>query len=150
MTVATSVVRLNRRMRSARGQRPASRRWRLRGGAADHTYSGEQARQLLGHRLDWASQETWFEDEHGRLLAVVTNGTRAMVMLMHEGGDPGEHLIDPRGEGRSGGFVLGNGQVDTYADRDTVVFSVAGRAVAHLIDHGVWPDDVSVEDDRGT
>jgi hypothetical protein len=104
----------------------------------------------LGHRLDWASQETWFEDEHGQLLAVVTNGARAMVMLMHGDGDPGEHLIDTRGEGRSGGFLLANGQVDTYADRDTVVFSVAGRAVAHLIEHGVWPDDVTVEDDRGT
>jgi hypothetical protein len=134
-------------MGSDQGQRPTSRRWRLRGGAA--AYSGEEARVLLGHRLDWTSQETWFENEQGQQLAVITNGTRAMVMLMHGDGDPGEHLIDPHGEGRSDGFLLANGQVDTYADRDTVVFSVAGRAVAHLIDHGVWPDAVTVEDDRG-
>jgi hypothetical protein len=120
----------------------------LRGVAASREYSGEEARELLGHRLDWASQETWFEDEQGQLPAVVTNGTRAMVMLMHGDGDPGEHLIDPRGEGRSGGFLLANGQVDTYADRDTVTFGVAGRAVAHLIDHDIWPDDVTFENDR--
>ncbi|WP_143094381.1 hypothetical protein [Streptacidiphilus jiangxiensis] len=137
-------------MGSDQVQRPASRRWRLRGTTGSRSYSGREARELLGHRLDWASQETWFEDETGQLLAVITNGTRAMVMLMHGDGDPGEHLIDPRGEGRSGGFLLANGQVDTYADRDTVAFGVAGQAVEHLIDHDVWPDDVTVEDDCGT
>jgi hypothetical protein len=35
--------------------------------------------------------------------------------------------------------------VDSYADRDTVAFGVAGRAVAHFIDHGVWPDEVTVD-----
>lgn len=137
-------------MGSSRGRRPAARRWRLRDGASDYAYSGAEVGALLGRRFDWASQETWFEDEHGRLLAVVTNGTRAMVRLLRGDGDPGEHLIDPRGAGRSGGFFLANGQAETYADRDTVAFDVAARAVAHLIDHGVWPDDVTVEDDRGT
>ncbi len=125
-----------------------SHRWCLRG-STNHAYSGEEARLLLGNRLDWASQETWFEDEQGRLLAVVTNGERAMVMLRDGEGDPGEHLIDPRDAGSSGGYLLANGQVGTYDDRDTVAYNVAGRAVAYLIDHGVWPDDVTVEDDRG-
>jgi hypothetical protein len=126
----------------------AAHRWHLRG-STNHAYSGEEARLLVGNRLDWASQETWFEDEQGRLLAVVTNGKRAMVMLLDGEGDPGEHLVDPHGEGRSGGYLLSNGQVDTYDDRDTVAYSVAGRAVACLIDHGVWPADVTVADDRG-
>ena len=99
-------------------------------------------------RLGRASRETWLEDDEGRLPAVITNGERAMVMLMDEAGDPGEHLTDPHGEGRSGGFRLANGQVDAYADRDTVALGVAGEAVAHLVDHGVWPDDATVEDDR--
>lgn len=118
-------------------------------GPAEHAYSGEEARLLLGNRLDWASQETWFEDEQGRLLAVITNGERAMVMLLDGAGDPGEHLVDPHGEGSSGGYLLSNGQVDTYPDRDTVAFSIAASAVAHLIDHGAWPEGVTVEDDRG-
>ncbi|MGW8777097.1 Imm1 family immunity protein [Streptomyces sp. NPDC055796] len=122
-------------------------RWHLRG-SVGHSYSGEEARQLLRHRWDWASQETWFENGAGRLLAVVTNGERAMVVLLDGEGDPGEHLVDPRGEGSSGGYLLSNGQVDSYADRDTVAFDVAGRAVAHFIEHGTWPAEVTVEDDR--
>lgn len=122
-------------------------RWHLRG-SVGHAYSGEEARQLLRHRWDWASPETWFENDAGRLLGVVTNGERAMVVLLDGEGAPGEHLVDPRGEGSSGGsggYLLSNGQVDRYADRDTVPFDVAGRAVAHFIEHGTWPAEVTVE-----
>ncbi|MFE9462842.1 hypothetical protein ACFYNW_04060 [Streptomyces virginiae] len=113
-------------------------RWHLRG-SAGHTYSGEEARQLLRHRWDWGSQETWFESDTGRLLTVVTNGDRAMVVLRDGEGDVGEHLVDRRAEGSSGGYALADGQVDSYADRDTVAFDVAGRAVAYVIEHGTWP-----------
>lgn len=122
-------------------------RWHLQG-SAGHAYSGEEARYLLRHRWDWANHETWFENDAGRLLAVVTNGERAMVMLLDGEGEPGEHLVDPRGECSSGGYVLSNGQVDSYADRDTVTFDVAGRAVAYFIEHGTWPVDVTVVNDR--
>lgn len=122
----------------------AASRWHL-DGRPDRAYTGEQARLLLGTRFDEGSCETWFESDQGRLLAVTTNGDRALVMLLAGPGDPGEHLVDPRGDGESEGFVLSNGQVDVYEDHDTVTFDVAGRAVQHLIDHGVWPDDVSVE-----
>ncbi|MGW2036803.1 hypothetical protein [Streptomyces virginiae] len=117
-------------------------RWHLQG-SSGHAYSGEEARQLLRHRCDWGSQETWFESETGRLLAVVTNGDRAMVVLLDGEGDPGEHLVDPHAEGSSGGYVLAGGQVDSYADRDTVAFDVAGRAVAYVIEHGTWPASVA-------
>ncbi|GAA2015920.1 hypothetical protein GCM10009839_09150 [Catenulispora yoronensis] len=99
----------------------AQSRWHLQD-APGHFYSGEQARLLLGNRRDHGSPETWFEDERGRLLAVTTDGARASVRLMAGPGDAGERL--------------------------TATFEVAGRAVAHLIDHGVWPAEVSVEDDR--
>lgn len=124
----------------------ATYRWHLQG-SPGHAYSGEEARQLLRHRWDWASQETRFEDDAGRLLAVVTNGARAMVVLRDGEGAPGEHLVDPRGEGTSGGYLLSNGQAGTYADRDTVAFDDAGRAVAHFIEHGAWPAEVTVEAD---
>ncbi|MER7468806.1 hypothetical protein [Streptomyces sp. NPDC097981] len=62
--------------------------------------------------------------------------------------DPGEHLVDPRGEGNSGGYLLSNGQIDTYSDRETVPFPVACQAVEHFIEHGLWPDNLVVEEDR--
>ncbi|MFK0049426.1 hypothetical protein ACIQU4_36095 [Streptomyces sp. NPDC090741] len=124
--------------------------WHLQG-SDGHAYSGQEARQLLRHRWDWANQETWFENDAGRLLAVLTNGERAMVVLLDGEDGPGEHLVDPRAEGSSGGYLLSNGQVDGYADRDTVAFDVAGHAVAHMIEHGTWPAEVTVEcDPRGT
>ncbi|CAM5292208.1 hypothetical protein SAVIM338S_00316 [Streptomyces avidinii] len=122
-------------------------RWHLRG-SADHAYSGEEARHLLRHRWDWGNQETWFENGAGRILVVVTNGERARVMLMDGEGDLGQHLVDPRGEGSSSAYRLSNGQIDSYADRETVPFDVAGHAVAHLIEHGIWPSAVTVVSDR--
>ncbi|WP_412074688.1 hypothetical protein ACLF6K_00520 [Streptomyces xanthophaeus] len=82
-------------------------------------------------------------------MAVVTNGERAMVMLVEGEGASAEHLVDPRGEGSSDGYTLSNGQVDRYADRDTVAFDVAGHAVAYFIEHGTWPAEVTVEGDCG-
>ncbi|WP_405452268.1 hypothetical protein [Streptomyces erythrochromogenes] len=82
-------------------------RWHLHG-AAGHTYSGSEAGRLLWHRRDWATADTWFESDAGRLLHVVTNGERAMVALLNGEGDPGEHLVDPRAEGTSEGYPLSN------------------------------------------
>jgi hypothetical protein len=56
----------------------------------------------------------------GRLLAVVTNGTRALVMMLEEPGDAGEHAIDPTATGHQSEYVLSNGQYDTYDNQDTV------------------------------
>ncbi|WP_374771954.1 hypothetical protein OG756_01350 [Streptomyces sp. NBC_01310] len=125
----------------------ASPHWHLKG-SPGHGYSGKEAWQLLVKRFDWASFETLFEDGQGRQLAVVTNGERAMVVLTDTEGSPGEHLADPHADGSSGRFPLSYGRIDTYADRDTVTFDLACRAVAHFITHATWPADVSVEDDR--
>ena len=125
-------------------------RWRLSDtDDAGVRYDGEQARRLIGSRFAWANAETWFAADDGRRLGVVTNGARAMVILMNGDNDPGEHLAAYGAEGESGGYILANGQCDTYADRDTVPLDTAGRAIAHLIDHGTWPDDVGIIDDRG-
>lgn len=121
-----------------------SHRWRLLGQASD-SYSGAEARSLLVRRLDWASQETWFEDGRGRLLSVVTNGERARVALVDGAGGPGEHLVDPRAEGTSGGYPSSSGRIDTYPDEETVPFPLACRAVEHFIEHDAWPYDVTVD-----
>src|SRR5690349_5159442 len=82
---------------------------------------GRTVVDLIEARLSHGLMTTWLESSRGRTLALVSNGPRAMVMLLeHHEGDPGEHAIDPADIGSSGGFVLENGQVDEYPDHDTV------------------------------
>src|SRR5687767_9298318 len=90
---------------------------------------------LLRSRLRSGRCETWFESDSGELLAVVTNGERAMVMLLREPGDAGEHAVDETaGTSTSSGYVLANGQVDTYADCDTVRLADALELVSFVIE----------------
>jgi hypothetical protein len=92
--------------------------------------------------------ETWFEHDRGQLLAVVSNGIRALVMLLEEPGDAGEHAVDPTGTGQQGGYVLSNGQHDAYSDRDTVPLAQALVIVEHIVDHGRPPVGVNWHVDR--
>lgn len=69
----------------------------------------------------------------GRVLMFVSNGARAMVVVMDHEGDAGQHLADPVGVGVSGGYVLDNGQVDEYPDRDTVELAAALDAVRGIV-----------------
>jgi hypothetical protein len=109
------------------------RPWRLQD--TDDPVDASRAVSLLRARLRKGQHETWFESETGELLAVVTNGERAMVMLLRGPGDAGEHAIDDAADGSaSTGYVLANGQVDTYADRDTVPFDAAAELVSCVID----------------
>lgn len=120
------------------------RHWHLQNSPGT-TYTPDEAQRLLHNRLSFGTQETRFEDPEGRVLAVVTNADRALVVLYEDGAS--QHLIEPEAQGESQGFLLGNGQVDAYANRDTVPFATAARALAHFMAHGTWPDDVTVEDD---
>jgi hypothetical protein len=114
--------------------------WRLRDHHAPLT--GALAAELVRERIDQGLFETWLRHDQGRLLAVVSNETRAMVMMLDEPGDAGEHAIDPTGTGRQSAYVLGNGQHDTYDDRDTVPLVQALVIVEHIVDHGRPPADV--------
>ena len=93
------------------------------------------AESLIRTRLDCGAFETWFESDSGEVLAVVTNGERAMVMLLREPGDAGEHAIDASADtSTSDGYVLDNGHVDSYADRGTVPLATAMRLLSAIID----------------
>jgi len=120
--------------------------WRLQ----DHRHllAGPDAAGLVRTRADAGQLETWFEHDDGRLLAVVTNGSRALVMVLDGPGDAGEHAIDPMATGHEGGYVLGNGQHDTYDNRDTVPLEQALVIVEHLINHGRPPGGVDWRIDR--
>ena len=105
--------------------------WRLVD--TNEAMSPSAAVALLRARLRSGQWETWFESDSGELLSIVTNGHRAMVMLLQEPGDAGEHAIDASaGESTSTGYVLANGQVDSYADVDTVTIADAMERVAQI------------------
>ncbi|TXR96385.1 hypothetical protein EAO73_33270 [Streptomyces sp. col6] len=102
----------------------------------------------LRARVDDGRLETWLLSSRGRLLAFVTNGERAMVMLLDGEGDPGEHAVDPGGVGESDGFVLANGQDDEYPDQDTVPLAEGLRIVECIVGTGTWPADARWVVDR--
>lgn len=101
----------------------------------------ETVLQALRSRIDGGQLETWLTSSSGRSLAFVTNTERAMVMLLEEEGDPGEHAVDLGAQGSSGGFVLANGQDDEYPDEDTVPLGEAFRLVKQVVGTGCWPTD---------
>ncbi|MFE7572280.1 hypothetical protein ACFU76_35975 [Streptomyces sp. NPDC057539] len=104
--------------------------------------------EALRSRIDSGRFETWLTSSSGRSLAFVTNTQRAMVMLLEEEGDPGEHAVDPGAQGSSDGFVLSNGQDDEYPDEDTVPIGEAFRLVKQIVDTGSWPSDARWVVDR--
>ncbi|HEX7307430.1 hypothetical protein [Lentzea sp.] len=113
----------------------------------DHLAAGEVV-AVLRARIAGGHLETWLTSETGRQLAFVTNTERAMVMLLEEPGDPGEHATDPGAEDWSDGFVLSNGQSDEYPDADTVPLDEALGIVEHLVGHGSWPETAHHVSDR--
>jgi hypothetical protein len=120
--------------------------WHLESSHAPVT--GEHAVELINARADEGQFETWFEHDNGRLLAVVTNGARAMVMVLDEPGDAGEHAIDPTATGEQSEYVLANRQHDTYDNRDTVPLQQALMIVKHVIEHGRAPAGIGWQIDR--
>jgi hypothetical protein len=95
----------------------------------------------LRARAHEGCSETWLASSTGRSLAFVTNGERAMVMLLRHEGDPGEHAVDPDADGDefSDGFTLANGQDDEYPNTETVPLDEGLRIMAHIVATGSWP-----------
>jgi hypothetical protein len=103
--------------------------------------SSDTVREMLRVRIADGQCETWLTSSSGRLLAVVANAERAMLSLLDEEGDLGEHAVDPGADGSSRGFVLSNGQHDEYPNEDTVPLDEAYRILGHLLREGSWPPD---------
>lgn len=110
--------------------------------------SSEVVLEALRSRIDSGQLKTWLTSSSRRSLAFVTNTERAMVMLLEEEGDPGEHAVDPGAQGSSDGFVLSDGQADEYPDEGTVPIGKAFGLVEQIIGTGSWPADARWVVDR--
>ena len=107
--------------------------WKLRDDDAE--LDGRTAAEQIVARLERDIRTTWLDSSRGRIACLVTNGTRALLMVLDHVGDAGEHLVDEAAGGtESAGYVLENGQADIYADRDTVPLEVAMSALRETID----------------
>lgn len=97
-------------------------------------------------RISTGRFDTTALSETGAILHVVSNGERAMVVLLAFAGDPGGHAVDPTATGSSAGFILDNGQNDEYPDTDTVDVGTAMRIIEAIADGRAvpprqWHDD---------
>jgi hypothetical protein len=90
--------------------------------------------------LDFGTNETWFEDDGGRVLHVVTNGDRALVWLSPYADDLGEHAINPGASGVSEGYWTETFEPLSFDDHDTVPLDWAYAVIEHIVDVGTWPD----------
>lgn len=73
---------------------------------------------------------------------------RAMVVLMNGEADAGEHAVSPGAVGSSDGYVLDNGQVDTYEDAETIRLGDALHVLRSIIDSGEPPSGTPWAIDR--
>ncbi|WP_086822312.1 hypothetical protein [Streptomyces sp. NRRL B-24572] len=121
--------------------------WVINDGSSVPVSSGT-VMEALRSRIGSGQFETWLASSSGRSLAFVTNTERAMVMLLEDERDPGDHAVTPEVEGSSGGFVLSGGQHDEYPDEDTVPIGEAFRIVEHIVGTGSWPADARWVVDR--
>jgi hypothetical protein len=111
--------------------------------------SDEQVLSAVREAISAGRGEIWIEHQRGPILGVVLGGARAMVLRLAESGDAGFNGIDPEGSPEpSGEYVLANGQIDQYADRDTVeVRHVVPILVHFLATVERWPG-VTWQDDK--
>jgi hypothetical protein len=114
----------------------------------ERVVSADEAVARVSANVDDGMLTTYFRSDLGRLLVIVSNGARAMVVLMNGEGDAGEHAVSPGATGSSDGYVLDNGQVDTYEDADTVALGDALKAVRSVIDSGRPPPETPWSVDR--
>jgi hypothetical protein len=108
----------------------------------------DEVEELIHSRFAVGQRETWFESSRGRMPTIVTNGNRAMLMLLEGEGDAGQHLISDHETGFAGGYVLNNGQVDVYSNRDTVPLPEATRAAHAILSRSETTNDLNWQIDR--
>jgi hypothetical protein len=110
--------------------------WRVPG--SGRAVTGDEAARLVQESVKSGQLEVWFEHGKEKSLSLITNGRRAMVVLWGRlGYDEGVFAVDAAaGDAEHGGYVLQNGQHDSYPDNQTVPLDSAIEAVRYIVDHG--------------
>ena len=121
-------------------------RWRL--DKATEWLSPQAILDAIEARMGAGELTIFLESDQGRIIGWSTNQERVMLMLLTGVGDAGEHALDPTGQGQSTGYVMDNGQVDTYPDTDTIPLPEARRLLLSLVTHGTFPPEAPVQVDR--
>jgi hypothetical protein len=124
----------------------AGERWRL--DATSEWLSPRAILDTVDARTRAGELTTFLESDAGRIIGWSTNRERVMLMVLNGVGDPGEHALDPTGQGESTGYVMDNGQSDTYPDADTIPLPEAQRLLLSQVTHGTFPPDAPVHVDR--
>ena len=117
----------------------------------DHTtewVSPQAILDAIDARMRAGELTTFLESDGGRIIGWSSNQERVMLMVLNGVGDAGEHAIDPTGRGQSTGYVMDNGQVDTYPDADTIPLPEAQRLLLSLVTQGTFPLETPVQVDR--
>ena len=102
----------------------------------DRAISGNEAVSIVQASIEAGVTDVVFQHRAGGCLTMITNGERAMlVRWWRPGEDEGVAAFDTSaGSTRRSGYVLSNGQVDTYRDDETVPLDAATSAVRHIVD----------------
>lgn len=124
---------------------PMKEKWSM-SETGDIFRAGVDAIAAAARARESGQREILFESDRGRTCFFVTNGERVMMVLLNEPGDPGKHAVDSAARGSSSGYELSNGQIDEYADCDTVPWDAALQALRCLVDGELSP--VSWQIDR--
>lgn len=109
-------------------------------GAPDRWFTAAQALALVRARITSGTPWASLESDAGVSLELVANGERLFVMLTGPGEASG-HAVDDLAAGFSSGYRLENGQVDEYADADTVPLASGFALVEEVLGTGAAPDD---------
>ncbi|WP_454294114.1 hypothetical protein [Salana multivorans] len=126
------------RAQNGQSQQRRVRHWWLAGSSERALIVGEMP-AIVRERTAAGQLSTCFEANAGLVLQIVTNGERAMVMLLARSDGTGGHAINPTATGSSAGYLLENGQEDEYADHDTVPLPTAFALIEHIGVHGTPP-----------
>ncbi|MFD0683918.1 hypothetical protein [Actinomadura fibrosa] len=117
--------------------------WTLHNGnVVVHDPSDAEIVSVMEQAISRGQGELWVEHADGPVLGIVLGDSgRAMVLRLAESGDAGWHAVDPAASSEQVGYyLLANGQLDEYADRDTVETREVMPILAHfLATTGCWP-----------
>lgn len=116
-----------------------------------HSLAGaEEAERLLSSIGNTDNLEIWACEDNGLSLCALLNGRCGWLMFLRFEGDVGFSSRNPlkeQSEGVEEGFVLSNGQVDTYPSSWTIDRQMVFDALLEFVAAGRRPSNVDWHED---